>query len=126
MKVNTLDNCRAIYKSYKSWEYDQYEVEKQRENILREFPVSVLVEGNCLEYDMVVEWLKKNIGAKNDAWMEIWYGKFDYDYGFWEFFFKDKKYADVFRDFVPLAYADATSQGGKKWRTDGHDGFIDL
>lgn len=123
MQINTLESGRKIYQSFNGWEesFDQKRVE-----MLKQFPCSVIVEGDYLEYDMATDWCTKKIGAKNESWTDLWYERIGYEYGFWEFFFKNEKQAQTFRNFVPSVYADATDRGGKKWRTQGYEVNIEL
>lgn len=123
MKISTFENCIATYNEFNGWEP---EFDRERNQILRVSPFSVIVEGDYLEYEMVVDWCSKMIGLQNIDWKNLCYQKIDYDYCFWEFFFAQEDQARQLQKFVPLVYADARANGGKKWRSDGYDKSVYL
>lgn len=60
----------------------------ERNELLKQFKYSVIIEGSHVEFDNLNTWLKQN--ATGHPLKEIYYGKTDYDYGFAEFFVNEK------------------------------------
>jgi hypothetical protein len=124
MKVNTFEKCVKSYnenfKNQGGWDAED---NLKRIETLRIFPYSIIVEGNYLEHDMATQWNNTNFGLREEKWTDLWYGKIDYDYGFWEFFFKEKKHVEMFEKAVDTFYAE-TAVG--KWKTDSDNKHIDL
>ena len=114
MKTATLEECNSAY-DWTDGRGPKFEREARRE-ALENFPFSIIVEGNYDEFDVAENWLKSMFGAEGEQWLKIWYSKTDYDYGFWELFFKSEKEREVFRSEVTSFAVEAK---GKKWRTDG-------
>lgn len=144
MKINTYKNCLVAYTD--GWSGWQNNFDVEREDSLRLFPYSVIIEGDLLEIDLAIErciklagqpdvtseivYFKNSAGAfeevhksENGNWKSFFYGKIDYDYGFCEFFFKNEEESNMFKDIIPKLYVEVN---GKKWRTDGKDKIINL
>jgi hypothetical protein len=121
MKFNTFENCVKEYSSFDGW---KEELGPQREKYGSMFSRSVIIEGAFPEYDMAEKWLTENVGPKSGTtWRDIWFGKTGYDYGFWEFFFKEKDFYSKFLKEVPKFYGIGPKG---KWKTEGYNNFIDL
>ena len=121
MRENNYEACVKTYQDIGDFEE---ELHAQRSATLKLLPHSVIAEGSYPELDMADQWLHTNVGNESEnTWQKIWYGKIAYDYGFTEYFFKDatiqRKFADEIKNFY--------GEGPKgKWKTDGHDKYIDL
>lgn len=122
MKISTYKNCITAYTDgWSGWE-DNFDIE--REDSLKTFPHSIIVEGDTTEIDQAIMWCVKFIGQpdltsdlvylknstgelkeikrfKEGNWKSFFYGKVNYDYGFCEFFFKEKKSLEKFQGEVP-------------------------
>jgi hypothetical protein len=116
MKISTYNDCRKEYDSLDSVEKWNEQNDEDRQTALKIFSHSVIVEGDTLEWIMAKTWSQENIGEKTIKWDEFPFGKTDYDYGFFEFYFKDKKDLDLFINEIPNFYAE---NEGKKWKTKG-------
>jgi hypothetical protein len=85
MKVQSFENMRAIYREIN----DLKSVDRsERNELLKQFKYSVIIEGSHIEFDNLNTWLKQNVSEH--PLKEIFYGKIDYDYGFAEFFVNEK------------------------------------
>lgn len=120
MKINNFEECIKVYGT--DGVLDERDSQDRLKN-LKDYPFALVIEGNYLEHDMAAQWLKNNIGLQDEEWQELWYGKIAYDYGFWEFFFKNQKTLDSFKNAVPTFYAETVTG---KWRTDGYENHIDI
>lgn len=150
MKINTIEKCINIGKNLNDWEE---EYNKERVNILKNFPASIVIEGSLLEIKVAINWCLGRIGNRNTnfrnydegtiggygyssikserekgrvfngLWTSLWYLKTDYDYGFFEFFFKDKNSLAAFTLELPNLYAEGPKG---RWKTDGSDKFINI
>jgi hypothetical protein len=116
MKISTYNDCLKEYNNSNSAEKWDSQNDIDRQSILKVFPYSLIVEGDTLEWIMAKTWSQSNIGEKTKTWDELPLGKTDYDYGFFEFYFKDKKDLDSFTNEVQNFYAE---NEGKKWKTKG-------
>lgn len=75
---------------------------EQRELLLTTHKYTVIFEGDFLEFDNAESWVKKELDLATINF--IFYGKLDYDYGFFEFFFSNEADAKRFSDKVPDIY----------------------
>lgn len=121
MRESTYETCVKTYSEFGLWEED---VNKQRSKKFESLPFSVVAEGAFPELDMADEWLLKHVGDESEnTWQRIWYGKFDYDYGFTEYFLKDETTRQKFVDEIPHFYG--VGPDGK-WKTDGHENYVNF
>lgn len=118
MKLNSYLECVKSYGN--DWDKED---DIKRQKILKSFPYSYIIEGAYPEYETASKWCLKEFEAKEAKWTDLWYGKTGYDYGFWEFFFKDKQDAESFKKAITGFYAE-TAAG--KWKTDGYGKHINL
>jgi hypothetical protein len=129
MKTATLTECKDAYKNLLVSDRgpEVIETAAERENTLKSFPHSVIVESSFLEHDEAIRWGEIKFGVLSEdtsgKWKELWYAKTGYDYGFWEFFFKDNDDCLAFEKEMPNFFA---TVDGKKWRTEGVDTHIDV
>ena len=95
-----------------------------RERLLAHFSYSVVVEGGYEEDDNLKEWMQENFcDASKGVWDSLWYGKCDYNYGYWEYFFSSEADLQRFIQKLPSIYG---SYGSKRLRTEGSDNYIEL
>ncbi len=92
MRISNYKTCIEKYSNSKSAERWDSENDAEREDMLSLFDFSLILEGDVLEWIMAKTWAENNISKKTELWDEIFFGKIDYDYGFFEFYFKEKKY----------------------------------
>lgn len=118
MKINSYSECKKNYGN----EWDKEDGIK-RQKIIKSFPYPFIAEGVYLEYETASKWCLKKFGAKEAKWTDLWYGKTGYDYGFWEFFFKNEQDAESFKKAVNDFYVE-TAKG--KWKTEGYNKYIEL
>ncbi len=93
-----------------------------RLNILIQFPYPVLFEGLYCEYDGIQNWYSQNIRTSPIPF--LFYGKLDYDYGFFELFFNDPAVAQRISALIPQFYS--IFPNGKRMRTAGYETLIEL
>lgn len=94
-----------------------YDVERQR--LLGKYPFSVLVEGAYFETDGLEKWIEQNLGPDQINW--LFYIKTGYDFGFTEFFFTERLFADRVKHIVPLLYTrfPDSEPPGRTYKTNG-------
>ncbi len=125
MKISTHKECVQAYNDgfkHQGGGWDSVD-DLERTKVSENFSFSVIVEGAYGEDNVAEKWCADKFGEKDIKWKYLWYGKIDYDYGFWEFFFKDQKDANQFNETVSTFYVEIN---GKKWKTDGKDKIINL
>lgn len=93
-----------------------------RLNMLIRFPHTVLFEGSYDEYYGIQNWYNQNIRVHSIHF--LFYGKQDYDYGFFELFFDDAGIARRVTELIPGFYS--VYPNGKRMRTTGYDTLIVL
>lgn len=122
MISHSYENCKNIYLECDLWEPEDEEV---RQGYLKEYPYSKIVEGSFLEFEVMDKWLNiQKTLDKNFEYKEIYYRKLDYNYCMIEFFFNKKENQIKFEEMIPNFYG--VSFDGKKFRSEGHDTYIDL
>lgn len=107
-------------------EYDQahgldLEDVNERNLLLIQFPNSVIVECDWLEFENLEKWTKENIDEL--PLNEIGYGKTGYDFGCFEYFFKSKINAEKFAAAIPKIYS-SWSHSGKVYKSNGYENNI--
>jgi hypothetical protein len=120
MKINTIEYVTKHYTEHHDWDAQD---ENERKIALEKFPFSLVVEGNYPEADMAIEYCVKNFGDENGTWMKLWYGKTDYDYGFYEFCFKEEQQLISFKSSVDDFFVIDT---GGNWKSDGPQNRLSL
>jgi hypothetical protein len=95
---------------------------EERIKMLSEKRYSVIFEGDFLEFDNAEKWIQQNISNNPVAF--LFYGKLGYDYGFFEFFFTEQKYAIEFTQVIPNLFT--TYPIGKTFKTNGYNNLIEL
>jgi hypothetical protein len=93
-----------------------------RSGMLMLCPYAVLFEGSYDEYYGIQNWYNQNIRVYSIPF--FFYGKLDYDYGFFEFFFDDPAIAQRIAELIPGFYS--IYPNGKRMRTAGYDTLIVL
>lgn len=93
MKVQSFEYMQTQYGGNRDLEPEDLE---ERTQLLNKYKYSVIVEGSYLELDILHNWIKQEL--PDESVLTIFYGKTDYDYGFEEFFFKDKTHVEKFRN----------------------------
>ena len=122
MKISTYENCFTSYTD--NWSGWQSNFDVERKNSFLMFPYSVIIEGSFSDIDIAEAWCLKQVGkvditsdmfflknyagkleeikrTKNGLWKIYFYGKTSYDYGFCEFFFREKIDLEKFQKAVP-------------------------
>ena len=95
---------------------------KERERLLNDNRYSVIFEADFLEFDTVQNWMQKELETGPIKF--LFYGKLEYDYGFFEVFFERKEYSIKLNDAIPGIFTKYPN--GKISRTNGKDGDIYL
>ena len=75
---------------------------RDRNEMLLNYPCSVILEGGYLELDSLNRWIEINLGPESIKWLA--YGKTGYDYGFAEYFFSDEFDAAKIARVAPNIY----------------------
>jgi hypothetical protein len=91
----------------------------EREKLLSTHKYSVIFDGNFLEYDTMLDWLKQEGFGETQ---NIFYGKLSYDYGFFEFFFPNETTASKFSNVIPTIFTEYPV--GSVMRSDSYDNYI--
>ena len=118
MKINSFEECKKEYLADIGWDDN---IDYKHRDAQRIFPFSVIIQGTYKEGDIAIDWCSNNIGKKEFEWMNLWYGKIGYDYGYWEFFFKNHDDSILFNNFIPKIYMELD---GEKWKTDGYENYV--
>lgn len=95
----------------------------KRDELLRNYTYSVIVEASYLELDTAEKGLENSVGLKQDLWDWDFYYKQAYDYGYAEFFFKEDTSKEMFTAEIPKFYG--VWPDGKKFRTTGWGQVLD-
>lgn len=96
----------------------------KRNELLKNYAYSVMVEASYMEIDTAEKWLENSVGLKHGLWDWDFYYKQAYDYGYAEFFFKEEKSKEIFKKEIPKFYG--VWPDGKEFRTTGWDQFLDV
>ncbi len=96
-----------------------------RDELLKKYAYSVVVEASYLELDTAEKWLENNVGLKQDSWDWVFYYKQAYNYGYAEFFFKEEEPKENFEKEIPQIYGISLSDG-RKFRSNGWDQILDV
>lgn len=112
MRISSLEHCIEEYNIFdEQGDPRGPSSDFKREKKLKDFPFSVITEGEYGENDQAEKWCTDTVGIIGKSWVKSWYYKTNYNYGFWEYFFKAKSTADFFASSVPTFYFDYTSKG---------------
>lgn len=87
MRVHTYQQMLAEYEITELEPDDKY----SREEMLVQFPYSVILEGGFMELDNLDKWIVLHIGS--DLIKSLLYGKTGYNYCFAEYFFAEESHA---------------------------------
>ena len=93
----------------------------ERTNKLSENSHSVIIEGDILEFENVMQWTKLNLGL--DFVDYIFFGKIAYDYGFFELFFNQKSHMEKLTSEIPNIYT--LFPNGKLMKSKSHDSYVE-
>lgn len=96
------------------------EDEAGRAVMLSKFSHSVIFEAEFTEYDNLEKWIRENISPGHVNY--LFYGKTDYDYGFYEVFLDDAEQVTRLADIIPTIYT--TYPNGETLRTAGIGNFV--
>ncbi|MFT3674293.1 MAG: hypothetical protein QM781_00200 [Chitinophagaceae bacterium] len=118
MLLRSFDEMLVAYGITVLEESDQTD----RSAMLIRLPNSVLFEGEYCEYDSIQNWYRQNISPVPIPF--LFYGKLDYDYGFFELFFADPVIARRISALIPGFYS--IYPNGKRMRTAGYETLIEL
>ena len=102
------------------WEESQ----KDRKQIINNFPFSVTVQLHFLEMDQGELILNKAIGKKQEQWDFYFYYKESYDFGYGEYFFKTKNEMEKFEKMIPEIYGKFPD--GEKFKTNEEGEIIKI
>jgi len=116
MRVSTFPQ---MFKEYEVRPMDTDEL-TERSTLLGQGKFSVIFEGDFLETDTVRSWLKQELGIEEPYF--IFYGKLDYDYGYFEFFFSKENDAISLAEVLPKMYT--LFLNGLMMRTDGIGNYL--
>ena len=116
MKVSTLSEMIHEYE-IRPLDYDDLE---KREKLLGRHEYSVIFEGEFMEFDNAVKWLKVELSMETTNY--IFYGKLGYDYGFFEFFFSSEIDANKFANILPNIFTKYPN--GSIMKSNGLDNYI--
>jgi len=116
MKLSTFS---AMIKEYEIRPIDSDDL-KERERLLAGHDHSVIFEGNILEFENALDWLKNQLNI--DKIDYIFYGKLGYDYGFFELFFPNETDATKFEKILPDIFTKFPN--GSMMRSAGLDNFV--
>ncbi|TAE11875.1 MAG: hypothetical protein EAZ95_13065 [Bacteroidetes bacterium] len=107
---------RSFEEMLKEYEIEDLELadKQDRTEMLSNYTYSVIFEGDFLEYDNLEEWIKTNLDA---PLVYLFYGKLDYDYGFFELFFTEEKNAKKVAELIPILFT--TYPNGETSKTNG-------
>ena len=94
---------------------------EERTKMLSENKYSVIFEGDFLEFDNAEKWVQENLNNNPVAF--LFYGKLGYDYGIFEFFFNEQKYAFEFAQAIPNIFT--SYPNGKTFKTNGYNDQIE-
>jgi hypothetical protein len=97
----------------------------ERNDILLEYSYSVIVEGQYNEHDSLDSWIKQNFEV--GTILNIWLSKTGYDYGFGEYFTKEKEIEEKLRTIIPNIYFEARDWDTKNLhatRSNGYGNYI--
>ena len=97
----------------------------ERNKLLISLPYSVIVECDWLEFENLEKWAKENIDE--NPLERIGYGKTAYDFGCFEYFFKDERNATNFSKVVPQIFTTYPNSYPPNHicKSDGYDNHID-
>ena len=116
MKVSTF---LEMIHEYEVRPIDNDDLE-ERKKLLGSNEYSVIFEGEFMEFDNAVKWLKDELSM--EAINYIFYGKLDYNYGFFEFFFSREIDANKFATILPNIFT--TYPNGTTLKSNGLDNYI--
>lgn len=116
MKVSTFPD---MIHEYEVRPIDSDDLE-QRKQLLETHKYSIIFEADFLEFDNLEEWIKTNITT--DPIVFLFYGKLDYDYGFFELFVDNPTHIDKLKTIIPGLFT--TYPSGKTFKTNGSGQFI--
>lgn len=90
---------------------------EEREKLLISHKYSVIFEGDFLEFDSLQLWVKENIN--NNPIVYLFYGKLDYDYGYFELFLDEQSHFEKIMIVIPTLFT--TYPNGKASKTNGYN-----
>jgi hypothetical protein len=112
MKLSTFSE---MIQEYEVRPIDSDDLE-ERKKLLCSHKYSVIFEGDFLEFDCLQLWIKENIS--NDPIVFLFYGKLDYDYGYFELFLNEQSHLEKVMTMIPGLFT--TYPNGKESRTNGN------
>jgi hypothetical protein len=118
----------SSYEAYRISENDDLDerlcAHEQRGLLLLRFPFAVMLEVAYPEMDFANRWCWETLGPENGpcyqfqsnypcctdesehehqgVWCTRWFAKTDYDFGFNEWYFRDRQHHDMFLSFEPM------------------------
>jgi hypothetical protein len=92
----------------------------EREELFKTHKYSVIFEAEFLEFENVEKWINEELNLKELKC--IFYGKLDYNYGFFEIFFLDESTSTKLEAILPTIYTKYPN--GQILKTNGSDNFI--
>lgn len=97
----------------------------RRKGMLEKFPFSVIVDGAYFETDSLEKWINNNLGP--DQVNSLFYIKTGYDFGFSEYFFRNKADAELVEQIVPNLYTRHIYPDGPPHinKSDSYENFVD-
>ncbi len=106
MKIHTVESMKEVLVP----EHLSIEDLEERNIFLSEYNYSVIVEGQYHEFDCLNGWIEENFDT--GTILDVWLTKTGYDFGFAEFFMKDKVNEEKLRCIIPNMYYEALD-----WKT---------
>lgn len=116
MKISTFPE---LANAYEVRLLDSDDLEK-RQTLLARLKHSVIFEGDFLEFDNIINWIKDQLSIESVDY--IFYGKLGYDYGFFELFFSNDADANKLVDIIPAIYT--SFPNGSVMKSNGVDHYI--
>jgi hypothetical protein len=113
MKLSTFSQ---MIQEYELRPIDSEDIE-ERGRLLISHKYSVIFEGDFLEFDSLQLWIKENINSNPIVY--LFYGKLDYDYGYFELFFNEQSHFEKIMTIIPTLFT--TYPNGKVSKTNGYN-----
>lgn len=94
----------------------------KRDILLSTHKYTIIFEADFMEFDNLEQWIKTNI--TNEAIEFLFYGKLEYDYGFFELFVDNQSHFEKLKNIIPTLFTVYPS--GQTAKTNGSAQLISL
>jgi hypothetical protein len=116
MKISTFSE---MIQEYEVRPIDSDDLQ-ERDKLLGTHKYAIIFEAEFLEFETLEQWIKANITEESLTF--LFYGKLDYDYGFFELFVDNKSHFEKIETIIPTLYT--TYPNGETLKTNGYKDFI--